>query len=108
MAYEKKFRERVLAYRAEGHTIRETAKHFGVGETTLKAWNKLVTSGEGLAIKPRKRVAPKLDPDKLRAYVAEHPDDYLHEIAAHFNCRSTAVHKALKRLNITRKKEGRV
>ncbi len=34
----------------------------------------------------------------------EHPDAYLYEIAKVFGCSSVSVHKALKRLGITRKK----
>ena len=35
MAYEKKYKERVLAYIESGHTQEETAKLFGVGTATL-------------------------------------------------------------------------
>jgi predicted DNA-binding protein YlxM (UPF0122 family) len=37
-------------------------------------------------------------------YIHENPDAYLSEIADEFNCSTTAVLKALKKLNITRKK----
>jgi hypothetical protein len=50
------------------------------------------------------RTFKKLDPEKLKAYVAEHPDAYLQEIGDAFGCSDTAVMKALKRLGITRKK----
>ena len=41
---------------------------------------------------------------KLREYVNANPEAYLHEIAVIFNCSSTAIRKALKKLNITQKK----
>ena len=48
----------------------------------------------------------KIDPEKLRAYVEEHPDAYQREMAEEFNCSNTAIQKALKRLGITRKKHN--
>ncbi len=40
MAYDKKFKERVLKYLEEGHTQEETAKTFRIGTTTIKGWKK--------------------------------------------------------------------
>ena len=48
----------------------------------------------------------KIDPEKLRAYVEEHPDAYQRETAEEFDCSVTAIQKALKRLGITRKKDN--
>ena len=36
--------------------------------------------------------------------IEKHPDAYLVEIAEEFNCSECAIRKALKKLNITRKK----
>ena len=47
----------------------------------------------------------KVDPEKLKAYIAEHPDAYLREIAEVFNCCKTTITNALRRLKITRKKK---
>jgi len=49
----------------------------------------------------------KINPDKLRACVAQHPDAYQKEIAQEFGCSQSAAHKALKRLKITQKKSTR-
>jgi len=46
----------------------------------------------------------KPNPEKLKAYVKEHPDAYLKEICEVLGCSDTAVMKALRRLEITRKK----
>ena len=46
----------------------------------------------------------KIDPEKLKEYIALHPDAYLREITVAFKCCQEAVRKALKRLKITRKK----
>ena len=49
----------------------------------------------------------KINPEKLIAYVAEHPDAYQKEIAEEFGCSATAICLAMKRLKITRKKRQR-
>ena len=46
----------------------------------------------------------KIDPEKLKEYIKTNPDAYLHEIAVVFDCSSTAILKALKKLKKTRKK----
>jgi len=104
MSYDVKFRERALAYWADGHTKEQTAAAFGVGTSTLQTWKSQLKQTGKLEAKVRETPWRKIDPEKLRAYVAEHPDAYQHEIAAAFGVRLFAIQKALKRLNITRKK----
>lgn len=104
MGYDKRFKEQVLKHLDKGHTQEATAKLFGIGATTLKEWKKRVETGEGLEVRKRHRTSKKIDPEKLRSYVAAHPDAYEREIAAEFHCARSAVQKALKRLGITRKK----
>ena len=53
--------------------------------------------------KIRDRKPKKIYPEKLVEYIKINPDAYLSEIADNFNCSTTAVLKALKKLNITRK-----
>jgi len=104
MAYEKRFKQRVLQYLDEGHTQRATAKVFGIGTTTLKKWKAQVLAGESLDSKVRNRKPKKTAPERLRAYVSLHPDAYLSELAAEFNCATSSIHEALVKLKITRKK----
>ena len=104
MSYPVKYRERTIEYRQEGHTLGETSKTFEVAVTTIREWEKQLKEEGDLTPKVPTRGSKKIDPDKLRAYVAEHPDAYQTEIAKEFNCCQSAVHKALKRLKITRKK----
>ena len=52
----------------------------------------------------RRSGTKKIDPVKLETYYEENPDSYLFEAAKHFNCSTTAIFKAKKRLKITRKK----
>lgn len=55
-------------------------------------------------ITPLKRSFKKIDPEKLKKYVEEHPDDTQEEMAKEFNCCNQSISKALKRHRITRKK----
>ena len=104
MSYEVKYRERSMEYLREGHTYKETAEVFKVSVTTLQEWKNRLKETGMLAPAKRKETWRKIDPDKLREYVAQHPDAYQHEIAAEFGVRLYAIQNALKRLGITRKK----
>ena len=104
MGYDIKFRKRVIEYIREGHTAKETAATFKVSTFTIWKWKSQLNESGTLAPKKRKETWRKIDPDKLRKYVEEHPDAYQHEIAAAFGVRLYAIQKALKRLGITRKK----
>ena len=108
MAYETKFREKVLKYISKGHSVREAHEVFEVGTTTIKEWKKLQKQTGSLEKRPLKRSHKKIDPVKLKAYLAEHPDSFLREIAEHFKCTEVAVFLAFKRLGITRKKNERI
>lgn len=104
MAYDERYRKRAVEYRKEGHGIRETAKVFKIGETTLKEWERKYNESGEIKNKPLNRAHKKIDPKELETFVEKHPDAYLSEIAKAFNCSSEAVRKALKRLKISRKK----
>ena len=76
-----------------------------IGTSTLKSWIKKYDETGEIKNKPLARKHKKICPDELRAYVAEHPDAFLSEIAEKFKCWPSAVDKALKKLGITRKKD---
>ena len=104
MSYSKDLRERVVKYRLSGHTIKETCEVFGVGNYAVSKWVKQYKETGDLSNKPLNRGCKKIDPEKLKAYIAEHPDAYQREIAEVFECSAVAIRKAMKRLGITRKK----
>ena len=104
MSKSKDLRETAVAYQKEGHTYEETAKVFGVVKSTVHRWVKQYEETGDLSNKPLNRSFKKIDPEKLKAYVAEHPDDTQEEISVVFGCCPQAVSKALKRNGITRKK----
>jgi len=106
MAYDIKYRRRALDYMAEGHTFRATAEIFKVSTSTLQEWKSQLKETGDLAPKKRRETWRKIDPQKLSEYVEAHPDAYLKEIASAFGCWVSAVEKALRRLKISRKKNG--
>ena len=81
---------------------------FKVGLTTIKRWKKQYKETGSLSKKELKRSFKKIDPEKLTAYLEKHPDAYLREIAEAFDCTDMAVHYAMRKLGITRKKRGSV
>ena len=55
----------------------------------------------------KKRVVKKrkIPLEELKAFVEAHPDAFLWEIAAHFDCAVPSVWAALKQINVTLKKD---
>jgi len=104
MSYDKKYRERAVKYRLEGHTLEETSKVFDIGTMTLKNWVKKYRAEGDLSSKPKNRSAKKLCREKLREYLRVHPDAYQSEIAEAFGCSQSAVSQAMQSHKITRKK----
>ena len=104
MSKSKDLREAAVRYQKEGHTYEETAKVFGVVKSTVHRWVKQYEETGDLSDKPVKRGYKKINPEKLKEYVAEHPDDTQEEVSAVFGCCPQTISKAYKRLGITRKK----
>ena len=104
MAYSEDLRKRVVAYLGEGHTLENTKKVFKVSISTIRSWKKQLDELGHLKNRPLDRPFKKIDPEKLSAYVEEHPDAYLAEMGEVFGCTDEAVRQALVKFNITRKK----
>jgi transposase len=104
MAYSEDYKIRAVEYYHEGHSREEVKRVFKVWPKTLRDWENRIKSGNLKPSYPKTRKPRKLPPNELTAYVEQHPDAFLKEIAVHFSCSDTAVRKALRRLNITRKK----
>ncbi len=71
---------------------------------TIWKWEKRLKEEGSLANKPVNRTWRKIDPERLKEYVAAHPTAYQNEIAEVFGCSKSGIQKALARLKITRKK----
>lgn len=108
MAYSVDLRKKVIEFLGSGHSQREAQEVFGIGLSAVNRWHQKHQKTGSLNDKPHCRKFRKLDPEKLRAYVDEHPDAYLKEIGEVFGCSGVAVFKAFKRLGITRKKNQTV
>ena len=104
MSYDIKFRQRVIEYMDEGNSYRKTAEVFKVSLSTLQKWKSWLKETGTLEAKVRKRTWRKIEPQRLKKYVEEHPDAYLKEMAEEFGCSDVAILKALRRLKISRKK----
>ncbi|MDV4339774.1 IS630 transposase-related protein [Acinetobacter baumannii] len=100
MSYPIHFRKKILAKLEEGQSIRAVAQHFEINKNTIVEWKKRI---EIKRTRPRK--PSKVDDDALRADVEQYPDDYQYERAARFGCGNSTIGDALKRLNITVKKD---
>ena len=104
MSYSKDYRKRTIEYRQEGHTLEETHQTFKVAISTIQRWEQQLKETGDLGKKALHRSFRKIDPEKLKAYVAEHPDAYQTEMAERFGCSESGIRYALRRQKITRKK----
>lgn len=87
---------------------KKTSEVFGVGNYSVSKWVKQYKETGDLSDKPLNRGFKKIDPEKLKSYISEHPDAFQKEIAREFDCSAEAIRKAMKRLGITRKKRRSV
>jgi len=102
--YSEDLRVKVVEYLKKGHTIKETAETFGVSMKSISIWKKMDKEGKRLIFEFVPRSPHRINHEKLLAYVKEHPDAYLREIAAHFSVGLTTIWNALHRLGVKLKK----
>ena len=97
--YSPDLRERVVAF-AKTNGKAQASHLFNVNRRTIYNWMELSLQPKVRA----KRTPHKLPEAALAAAHAARPDATLAELAAPFGVSTTAVFKALQRLNLTRKK----
>ena len=102
--YSEDLRVKVVEFVKKGHTHREAAEVFGVCMKSICTWKKLDKEGKRLVFEFVPRSPHRINHEKLLAYVKEHPDAYLREIAAHFAVGLTTIWNALHRLGVKYKK----
>jgi len=102
MTYSRDFRSRVLKLRRqENLSMAEVAQRFDVGLASVMRWSKNLES------KPtRNKPATKIDMEALKRDVEQYPDGYQHERAQRLRVSKNCVRCALKRLNVTYKKNS--
>jgi transposase len=87
-----------------GHTVAELKEAFGIFASTLDAWRKLMKETGSLETRAIPGRPPTIDLEKLKQAIEEKPDAYLRELAEPYNCSTTAVFNALKKIKFTYKK----
>lgn len=102
MGYPKEFREQVFKIKKkEGLTNAEAAKRFGVSERVIYKWLNRIEPCQ-----TRNKPATKLNMTALKEDVESNPDAYLAERAEKFNVSISCIYYALKRLNMSYKKNA--
>jgi transposase len=105
MTYSEDLRQRVVDFVRAGGAKSEASRRFKVSRGCIYNWLPRKT----LAAKKTRNVLPyKLDPEKLKAHVAAHPDAYQYERAEALGVSRQVVLYGLKRLGIRRKKNTAV
>ena len=104
MAYSLDFRKKVLAYCKRTGSITEASDVFQISRNTIYGWLKLKEKTGNLNHQAKGTKPRKVDRDRLKNYLNDHPDAFLTEIASEFDCHLTAIHYALKAMGYTRKK----
>ena len=100
MTYSLDFRKKVLLVRTkENLSMAEVAKRFDIALTSVMRWSKNIEAKE-----KRNKPATSIDMEALKLDVQKYPDAYLKERAQRLHVSHNCVWHALKRLNITYKK----
>jgi transposase len=99
MTYSLDMRKKILKIRLdEGLSMAKVAKRFGVGVASVMRWSNNID-----CVKKRNR-SSKIDREALKRDVEQYPDAYQFEQSIRLGVSDYCVWYALKRLNITYKK----
>ncbi|MDJ0625711.1 MAG: IS630 transposase-related protein [Candidatus Caenarcaniphilales bacterium] len=104
--YSNDLRDKALSYYdRSGKSQEEVSEIFGISLRTFSNWINLRKKGDfNRRSNQKKKAAVKIDEAALKLYVQENSEAYLSEIGQHFGVSDVAILYALRRLNITRKK----
>jgi transposase len=102
MLYSVDLRKKVMDY-AETHTDKEAAAKFDVSIKSIGRWRKLYRETGSLKQLPLNRKPRKVDLERLREYIDNHPDEYIREIAAVLGYGQESVRRNLIKMGYTRK-----
>ena len=102
MAYSIDFRQQVFKVKQKDRlTFQELSDRFDISIRTLFRWKNSITPKT-----KRNKPATKIDMEALAKDVQEHPDLYQYERAKKFGVSQSAIFYALRRLNISYKKNA--
>lgn len=100
MTYSLDFRKKVLSIRSkEGLSFAQVAKRFGVSVNSVFLWSKRLKSKRS-----KNRPAIKIDKESLMEDIKKYPDAYNYERAKRLNVSTSGIFCALRRLQISYKK----
>ena len=100
MTYSLDFRIKVLSVKKkEQLSFMKAAQRFDVGVASVVRWSKRLVPQV-----TRNKPATKIDMSALKEDIKKHPDAYQYERAQRLGVSSSGIWKALKRLNVTYKK----
>lgn len=100
MTYPVGFRNKVLSYKKKHNlSIRKTARHFEISINSVVSWTKNLEPA-----KTKTKSVLKIAKDALRKDIEDYPDDFLYERAKRFDVTAAGICLALKRINLSRKK----
>lgn len=100
MTYSIDFRKKVLKVKEEEKlSVAETATRFGISLASVVRWRKNVVPKVS-----RHKAATKIDMEALKKDIATYPDAYQYERAERLGVTSMGIWHALKRLQVTYKK----
>ena len=90
MAYDKKFKTKVMEYHNKGNTIRDTAKVFDIPPKTISRWLKdYRTNGD--FTRSKRIYKHKISEEDILKYLNESPSSYQYEMAKHFNTSQSTI-----------------
>ena len=101
MHYNVDLRQKVIAAVKRGHSKAEVARMFGINRQSIYNWMARADLVPSLATTRLRKV----DPTKLKALVAAHPDLRLIDYAARMGIGRNTVHYQFKKLGITKKND---
>jgi transposase len=104
MSYSIDFIRRAVAYKQEGHTLKQLQEAFGIPAETYYDWKEKLENRFDFGMKAKGERKRKIDKEALKQAVIDKPDAFLWELAEQFNCTPTAIFYALGKLGITLKK----
>lgn len=102
MSYSLDFRKRVMKLKdKENLTFEAAGRRFGISSRTLFRWQRRLEP-----VMKRNKPATKINMEALKKDVEKNPDDYLCERAKRFGVSISCIFYALKRLDISYKKNS--
>ena len=98
MAYSIDFIKTAVAFKQNGHTLKQLHETFGIPAETFYQWENRLESGYYDVKRPKQERNRKINKEQLKKVVAENPDAFLYELAALFSCSPQAVFSMLHKM----------